>query len=53
MAVDVPSTKYPNLKLVRNPINYSEPIKAKIVEPPSLNEHCDEILKDILHYSNN
>lgn len=51
MAVDVPSKKYPNLKLVRNPINYSENIKADIVEPPGLNEHCDEVLKDILNYS--
>ncbi|EAR83810.2 CAIB/BAIF CoA-transferase family protein (macronuclear) [Tetrahymena thermophila SB210] len=53
MAEEVESTKYPNLKLVRNPINYSEGIKAKMVEPPSLNEHCDYVLSDILQYSQN
>lgn len=48
MVESVPSNNYENLRLVRNPLNFSEDVKAPMEEPPSLNENCDEILKKIL-----
>lgn len=51
MVVDVESKNYKNLKLVRNPINYSEEgIKGDFTEPPAMNENSKEVLEGILNY---
>ena len=40
-----------NLDVVRSPINYSETPAAVRMPPPTLSQHCDEILTGVLGYS--
>jgi formyl-CoA transferase len=50
MQVDLPHPSGGTVKLVRNPINMSGTPPQALTHPPTLGEHTDRILRDVLGY---
>jgi len=50
MRVDLPHPSGGNVKLVRNPINMSGTPPQALTHPPTLGEHTETVLRDVLGY---
>ena len=50
MQVDLPHPSGGTVKLVRNPINMSGTPPQALAHPPTLGEHTDSVLREVLGY---
>ncbi|MFC0398541.1 CaiB/BaiF CoA transferase family protein [Paraburkholderia rhizosphaerae] len=50
MQIDLPHPSGGTVKLVRNPVNMSETPPRAVAHPPTLGEHTDDVLRNVLGY---